>query len=63
MIGKSPTLEGPEGRFSVGIHIIMAELPHSAEVGLKKLCRTRIDSGRASMLDLLRGLPTSQEVL
>jgi hypothetical protein len=41
----------------------LAELPHSADLELRKLCRARIDSGGASMLELLRGLPTIQEVL
>jgi hypothetical protein len=47
----------------VGIHRISTELPHSTEIELKKLSRTRMDSGTASTLELLGGLPTSQEVL
>jgi hypothetical protein len=57
------TVEGLESRFSVGIHRISAERPHSTELELTKLCRTRMNSGRASTVELLRGLPTSQEVL
>jgi hypothetical protein len=57
------TQEGLESRLSVGIRIIVAVLPHSIEPELRKLCRTRMNSGRASMLELLRGLLTSQEVL
>jgi hypothetical protein len=79
MIGKSLTLrqyhriiptsqnyntpEGLERRFSVKIHRIPAELPHSTELELEKLHRTQTDSGRASALELLQGLPTSREVL
>jgi hypothetical protein len=57
------TPEGLESRLSVGIHRIPVELPHSIELELRKLCRTQMDSGRASALELLRGLPTSREVL
>jgi hypothetical protein len=57
------TPEGLESRLSVGIHRIPAELPHSIKPKLKKLCRTQMDSDRASTLELLRGLPTSREVL
>jgi hypothetical protein len=57
------TPEGLESRLSIEIRRIPAELPHSTELELKKLCRTRMDFGRASVLKLLRGLPTSQEVL
>jgi hypothetical protein len=57
------TLEGLESRLSVGIHRILAELPHSTELELEKLHRTRTDSDRASVLELLRGLPISREVL
>jgi hypothetical protein len=42
---------------------IPTELPHSTELELRKLRRTRMDFSRASALKLLRGLPTSQEVL
>jgi hypothetical protein len=38
---------------TVGIHRILAELPHSTELELRKLFRTRTDSGRASALELL----------
>jgi hypothetical protein len=57
------TPEGLEGRLSVRIHRILTELPHSTELELKKLCRTRTDSGRASTLELLQELLTSREVL
>jgi hypothetical protein len=53
------TLEGLESQFSIGIHRILIELSHSTELELRKLRRTRTDSGRASTLELLRGLPTS----
>jgi hypothetical protein len=39
------------------------QLPHLIELDLGKLCRAREDSRRASTLELLRGLPTSREVL
>jgi hypothetical protein len=55
--------EGLEGWLSVGIHRIPTKLLHSIERELRKLHRTRTDSGRASTLELLRGLPTSREVL
>jgi hypothetical protein len=57
------TPEGLESRFSIGIRRILTELPHSTELEIKKLHRTQMDSGRASALELLRELPTSQEVL
>jgi hypothetical protein len=57
------TLEGLESRLFVGIHRIPAELPHLTELELRKLRRTRMDFDRASVLELLRGLPTSREVL
>jgi hypothetical protein len=57
------TPEGHENRLSIGIHRIPAELPHSTELELGKLCRTRMDSNRAFTLELLQGLPTSWEVL
>jgi hypothetical protein len=57
------TPEGLESQLSVRICRIPAELPHSTELELKKLHRSRTDSGRASALELLRGLPTSREVL
>jgi hypothetical protein len=57
------TPEGLKSPFSVGIHKIPAELLHSTELELRKLYHTRMDSGRAFMLELLRGLLTSQEVL
>jgi hypothetical protein len=57
------TPEGLVSRLSVGIHRILAKLPHLTELELGKLHRTRTDSGRASVLELLQGLPTSCEVL
>jgi hypothetical protein len=57
------TLEGLKSRLSVGIRKILAELPHSTKVELGNFHRTREDYGRASTLELLRGLLTSWEVL
>jgi hypothetical protein len=57
------TLEGHESQLSIGIHWILAELPHSTELELGKLRWTRMDSGRAFTLELLWGLPKSREVL
>jgi hypothetical protein len=57
------TPEGLESRLSVGIHRIPVELPHSIELELKKLHRTRMDSDRASAHKLLIGLPINREVL
>jgi hypothetical protein len=63
-ISQNPdTPEGLKSRFSVRINIIPTVLPHSIELELKKLHRTQTDSSRASALELLRGLPTSWEVL
>jgi hypothetical protein len=47
------TPEELESWLSVGIHRILAELPHSTELELGKLRQTRTDSGRASVLELL----------
>jgi hypothetical protein len=47
------TLEGLESQLSVRIRIIPTELPHLTELELGKLHRTRMDSGRASALELL----------
>jgi hypothetical protein len=47
------TLEGLESRPSIRIYRIQIELPHSTKLELRKLHRTRMDSGRASALDLL----------
>jgi hypothetical protein len=55
----SNTPEGPKSRLSVGIRRIPPELPHSTKLELRKLCRTQMDFGTASALNLLRGLPTS----
>jgi hypothetical protein len=57
------TPEGLESRLSVGIHRILEQLPHSTELELKKLRQSQTNSSRASVLELPRGLPTSQEVL
>jgi hypothetical protein len=57
------TLERLESQLSVGLHRILAELSHSTELELGKLHQSRMDSGRASALQLLRELPTGQEVL
>jgi hypothetical protein len=57
------TSERLESRLSVGIRRISAELPHLTELELRKLHRIQMDSGRASALELLRGIPTSREVL
>jgi hypothetical protein len=59
----SDTPEGLETQLCVKIHRIPAELLHKTRLELEKLYRTRIDSSRASTLELLQGLPTSQEVL
>jgi hypothetical protein len=48
------TRERLESWLSVGIHRILAELPHSTELELGKLRRTRMNFGRASVLELLR---------
>jgi hypothetical protein len=57
------TPEGPESQLSARIRNNLAELLHSTELELRKLHRTRTDFGRASALELLRGLPTSRDVL
>jgi hypothetical protein len=57
------TPEGLKSQLSIRIHRISAELPHSIELDLRKLHRIWTDSGRVSALKLLRGLPTSREVL
>jgi hypothetical protein len=63
-ISQNPdTPEGLKSRFSVGINIIPAVLPHSIELELEKLHRTQTDSSRAFALELLRGLQTSGKVL
>jgi hypothetical protein len=62
--GQGPdTPEGLESRLSVRIHRILVELLHSTELELGKLHRLQTDSSRASTLELLQGLLTSQEVL
>jgi hypothetical protein len=62
-IWDSNAPEGLESQFSVEIHRIPTELPHSIELELGKLRRSRTDSGRASTLELLSGVPPSREVL
>jgi hypothetical protein len=57
------TPEELKSRFFVGIPRIPTELPHSTQLELGELHWINMDSGRASTLELLRGLPTSQEVL
>jgi hypothetical protein len=57
------TPEGLKSRLSVGIHRILAELPHSIKLELRKLHRIRMDFSRASMLELLQGHLISQEVI
>jgi hypothetical protein len=52
-----------KSRLSVGIGWILVELPHSTKPKPGKLHRSRMDSGRASTLEQVRGLPTSQENL
>jgi hypothetical protein len=53
------TPEGLESWLPIGICRILTELPHSTELELRKLYHTRMDFGRAFMLELLRGLSTS----
>jgi hypothetical protein len=57
------TPKGLESQLFVRIHIIPVVLSHSTEPELRKLHQTRMDSGIASVLELLRGLPKSQEIL
>jgi hypothetical protein len=57
------TPEGLESRLAVGIRRILAELSHSTKPKIGKPHRARMDSGRASTLELLRELPTSREDL
>jgi hypothetical protein len=57
------TPEGLESRLSVRIQRTPTELPHLTELEPRNLRRTLMDSNRASVLELLRGLPTSREVL
>jgi hypothetical protein len=47
------TPEGLKSQFFVGIRKIPEELPHSTELELGNLHRTRMDSDRASTLELL----------
>jgi hypothetical protein len=57
------TPEELEGQLSIRIHRIPAELPHSTELEIGKPHQSLMDSGRASTPELIRGLPTSWEVL
>jgi hypothetical protein len=57
------TPEGLESWLSVRIRRILEALSHSIELELRKLRRIQTDSDSASTLELLRGLPTSREVL
>jgi hypothetical protein len=54
---------GLESQLSVKIHRILTELPHLTDLELGRLRQTRMDSGRASTLELLQGLLASREVL
>jgi hypothetical protein len=70
MIGKSPTprsgLQNTRGTSESVLYWNShnsVELLHSTELELRKLRRTRMDSGRASTLELFGGLPISREVL
>jgi hypothetical protein len=47
------TLEGLKNQFLIGIHRILAKVPHSTGSELRKLHRFQMDSGRASVLELL----------
>jgi hypothetical protein len=47
------TPEGLESRLSTEIRIIPTKLPHSTELELRKHQQIRMDSGRASALNLL----------
>jgi hypothetical protein len=47
------TQEGLKSQLSIGIHRILAKLPHSIELELKKLHRTQMDSCKAFVLELL----------
>jgi hypothetical protein len=47
------TPEGLEGQLSVRIHRILAELQQQTDLELRKPRRTRMNSGRASTLELL----------
>jgi hypothetical protein len=57
------TPEWLESRLSIEICRIWTELSHSTEPELRKLRRTRMTSGRASVFEVLWGLSTSQKVL
>jgi hypothetical protein len=61
---RNPNTPGElERRLSIRICRILPKLPHSIEPKLGNLHWTWMDSSRASALKLLRGLPTSWEVL
>jgi hypothetical protein len=57
------TSEGLESQLCVEIRRILAGLQHLTELEFEKPHRTLMDSGKAATLELLRGLPTSWEVL
>jgi hypothetical protein len=57
------TLDRLESRLSIKICRIPVELSHSTQTDSGKLHWTQMDSSKASMLELLRGLPTSGKVL
>jgi hypothetical protein len=60
LISWDPNIpEGLESQLFVRIYRIPVELPHSTELELRKLHQIRMDSIRASALELHRGLPTS----
>jgi hypothetical protein len=47
------TPEGLESQLSVEMHRILVKLTHLTEQDLEKLCRTQMEFGRASALELL----------
>jgi hypothetical protein len=57
------TPKGLKSWLFVRTHRIPAELLHSTELELRKLRQIQMGSNRASALELLQGLPISQEVL
>jgi hypothetical protein len=57
------TPEELKNQLFVRIHKVPAELPHSTQLELEKLRRIRTDSDGAFVLELLRGLLRSREIL
>jgi hypothetical protein len=54
LTGRDPdTPEGLESRLSIEIRIIPTKLPHLTELELRKHRQIRMDSGRASTLNVL----------